>query len=63
MRNDAFCGIMPEIAAEQKGSRNPEAPADIVILFVLMKFSIPIYWGVSIVMLIVAVFLGVVPLH
>ena len=28
-----------------------------------MKFSIPIYWGVSIVMLIVAVFLGVVPLH
>ena len=28
-----------------------------------MKFSIPIYWGVSVVMLIVAVFLGVVPLH
>ena len=37
MRNDAFCGIMPEIAAEQKGSRNPEVPADIVILFVLMN--------------------------
>ena len=28
---------MPEIAAEKKGSRNPEVPADIVILFVLMK--------------------------
>ena len=28
---------MPEIAAEQKGSRSPEAPADIVILFVLMS--------------------------
>ena len=27
-----------------------------------MKFSIPIYWGVSIVMLIVSVILGVVPL-
>ena len=37
LRNDAFCGIMPEIAAEQKGSRNPEVPADIVILFGLMK--------------------------
>ena len=36
LRNDAFCGIMPEIAAEQKGSRNPEVPADIVILFGLM---------------------------
>ena len=30
---------MPEIAAEQKGSRSPEVPADIVILFVLMKPS------------------------
>jgi len=28
---------MPEIAAEKKGSRNPEVPADIVILFVLMS--------------------------
>lgn len=37
LRNDAFCGIMPEIAAEKKGSRNPEVPADIVILFVLMS--------------------------
>lgn len=37
LRNDAFCGIMPEIAAEQKGSRNPEVPADIVILFGLMN--------------------------
>jgi len=27
---------MPETAAEQKESRSPEAPADIVILFVLM---------------------------
>lgn len=27
-----------------------------------MKFSIPIYWGVSIVMLIVSTILGVVPL-
>jgi len=30
---------MPEIAAEKKGSRNPEVPADIVILFVLMKHT------------------------
>lgn len=42
MRNDAFCGIMPEIAAEKKGSRNPEVPADIVILFVLMIY--PFYY-------------------
>lgn len=42
MRNDAFCGIMPEIAAEKKGSRNPEIPADIVILFVLMKQEYPL---------------------
>ena len=26
-----------------------------------MKFSIPIYWGVSIIMLIVAIIIGVVP--
>ena len=39
MRNDAFCGIMPEIAAEKKGSGNPEVPADIVILFVLMSMT------------------------
>jgi hypothetical protein len=32
---------MPEIAAEKKGSRNPEVPADIVILFVLMKNNSP----------------------
>jgi hypothetical protein len=37
LRNDAFYGIMPEITAEKKGSRNPEVPADIVILFVLMR--------------------------
>ena len=30
---------MPETAAEQKGSRSPEAPADIVILFVLMSMA------------------------
>jgi hypothetical protein len=30
---------MPEIAAEKKGSRNPEVPADIVILFVLMNLT------------------------
>lgn len=30
---------MPEIAAEQKGSRNPEVPADIVILFGLMSMA------------------------
>jgi hypothetical protein len=30
---------MPETAAEQKESRSPEAPADIVILFVLMKHT------------------------
>lgn len=35
--NDAFCGIMHETAAEQKESRSPETPADIVILFILMK--------------------------
>lgn len=35
--NDAFCGIMHETAAEQKESRSPEAPAEIVILFILMK--------------------------
>ena len=35
--NDAFCGIMHETAAEQKESRSPEAPADIVILFILMN--------------------------
>lgn len=37
--NDAFCDIMPETAAEQKESRSPEAPADIVILFVLMIYQ------------------------
>lgn len=30
---------MPEIAAEKKGSGNPEVPADIVILFVLMSMA------------------------
>lgn len=30
---------MPEIAADKKGSRNPEVPADIVILFVLMSMA------------------------
>lgn len=30
---------MPEITAEKKGSRNPEVPADIVILFVLMSMA------------------------
>ena len=35
-KNDAFCGIMHETAAEQKESRSPETPADIVILFILM---------------------------
>jgi hypothetical protein len=30
---------MHETAAEQKESRSPEAPADIVILFILMKIS------------------------
>lgn len=30
---------MPETAAEQKESRSPEAPADIVILFVLMSMA------------------------
>lgn len=35
--NDAFCGIMHETAAEQKESRSPEVPAEIVILFILMK--------------------------
>lgn len=39
--NDAFCGIMHETAAEQKESRSPEAPVDIVILFILMNWSIP----------------------
>jgi len=38
--NDAFCGIMHETAAEQKESRSPEAPADMVILFILMKVSV-----------------------
>jgi hypothetical protein len=33
---------MPETAAEQKESRSPEAPADIVILFVLMKKDYPL---------------------
>jgi DNA-binding HxlR family transcriptional regulator len=37
--NDAFCGIMHETAAEQKESRSPEAPADIVILFILMNYE------------------------
>lgn len=31
---------MPETAAEQKESRSPEAPADIVILFILMNLAI-----------------------
>ena len=35
--NDVFCGIMHETAAEQKESRSPETPADMVILFILMK--------------------------
>ena len=35
--DDAFCGIMHETTAEQKESRSPEAPADIVIMFVLMN--------------------------
>lgn len=35
--NDAFCGIMHETAAEQKESRSPEVPAEIVILFILMS--------------------------
>lgn len=30
---------MHETAAEQKESRSPEAPADIVILFILMNNS------------------------
>ena len=37
--NDAFCGIMHETAAEQKESRSPETPADIVILFILMSLT------------------------
>lgn len=37
--NDAFCGIMHETAAEQKESRSPETPADIVILFILMSMT------------------------
>lgn len=38
-KNDAFCGIMHETAAEQKESRSPETPADIVILFILMNLT------------------------
>lgn len=30
---------MHETAAEQKESRSPEAPADIVILFILMRID------------------------
>lgn len=30
---------MHETAAEQKESRSPETPADMVILFILMKYS------------------------
>ena len=30
---------MPETAAEQKESRSPEVPADIVILFILMSYG------------------------
>ena len=37
--NDAFCGIMHETAAEQKESRSPEVPAEIVILFILMSMD------------------------
>ena len=37
--NDAFCGIMHETAAEQKESRSPEVPAEIVILFILMSMA------------------------
>jgi len=33
---------MPEITAEKKGSRNPEVPADRVILFVLMRRNLPL---------------------
>ena len=36
-KNDAFCGIMHETAAEQKESRSPEVPTDMVILFILMN--------------------------
>ena len=34
-----FCGIMHETAAEQKESRSPEVPAEIVILFILMSMA------------------------
>lgn len=39
--NDAFCGIMHETAAEQKESRSPEVPTEIVILFILMSRLLP----------------------
>jgi hypothetical protein len=42
--NDAFCGIMHETAAEQKESRSPEVPAEIVILFILMKYLTSTAW-------------------
>lgn len=42
-KNDAFCGIMHETAAEQKESRSPEVPADIVILFILMNQPIRLH--------------------
>lgn len=41
--DDAFCGIMHETTAEQKESRSPEAPADIVIMFVLMNQPIRLH--------------------
>ena len=41
--NDAFCGIMHETAAEQKESRSPETPADIVILFILMNKTVRLH--------------------
>lgn len=59
MRNDAFCGIMPEIAAEKKGSRNPEVPADIVILFVLMNMN---YARLEAASVLVVLFVGAVVL-
>ena len=34
-----FCGIMHETTVEQKESRSPEAPADIVILFIIMSMA------------------------
>jgi hypothetical protein len=33
---------MHETAAEQKESRSPETPADIVILFILMRRNLPL---------------------